>query len=97
MMHRQLRYEPLVEEQLRKLKVEVRRFDEMMESIEDVLASSPQAFPSIPGTKLSFCRTNEFVGTNFRGVPSLSIYFHYDAHCVYIISVEESQDESYGF
>ena len=97
MSNRQLRYEPVVIEQLKKLKIEVRRFDEMMEAIDGTLSSAPEAFPTIPRTKLSFCRTNEFVGTSFHGMPSLSIFFHYDVSTVYIISIEESDDKNFGF
>lgn len=97
MAYRQLRYEHGVEDQLSKLKIEIERFDQIMEGIEEVLSMTPEAFPIISGTKLSFCRTNEFVGTNFLGVPSLAIYFHYTADTVSIVAVEESELEGYGF
>jgi hypothetical protein len=97
MTYRQLRYESGVEEQLASLEVDARRFDEVMEAINDVLSSAPEAFPVIAGTKLSFCKTNEFVGTNFDGIPSMVLYFHYDLSSVYILSVEESEGEAYGF
>lgn len=95
--HRCLRYEHGAFEQLEKLTIDVRRYDELMEAIDATLCVAPEAFPVIPKTTISFCRTNEFVGTSFSGLPSLAIYFHYDAACVYIISIEQSAEESYGF
>jgi len=92
---RQLRYEHAVLEQLKKLRVDIRRYDELMEAIDEILCSAPEAFPVIPKTKISFCRTNEFVGTSFSGVPSLAIYFHYDPSYTTIISIEQSDEESY--
>jgi hypothetical protein len=54
-------------------------------------------FPVIPGTSLSICKTNEFAGASFPDVPSLALYFHYDAEHVYLIAVEPNDSESYGF
>lgn len=96
MTRRELCFENIVAEQLEAMRVDVPRFDDMMHAVEEVLCTAPEAFPTIPRTKLSFCRTNEFVGTNFAGVPSLSIYFYYDHGTVNIISVEQSEGESYG-
>ena len=60
------------------------------------LLSHPEAFPVIKGTHISICLTNEFVGNSFPHIPPLSIYFHYDAQTVKILSIEECEIESYG-
>ncbi len=80
-------------EQLRALKIGHKRFDRLMEAIDEILAQYPEAFPTIPGTRLSFCRTNEFVGASFPGIPSLAIYFYYGETVVNIVSIEESSYE----
>ena len=85
-----------VAEQLSDLDISYRRYDELMEYIEEVLASHPEAFSVIAGTKISLCKTNEFVGNSFGDIPSLAIYFHYDESTVRIIFVETNDQDSYG-
>lgn len=94
--HRVLCWAPNTEEQLKALKIDYKQFDRVMEAIDEVLSQYPEAFPVIPGTRLSFCRTNEFVGASFPGVPYLAIYFYYAETIVHIISVEESSAEAFG-
>jgi hypothetical protein len=93
---REIRSEHEVTEQLAKIGISYRRFDEVMDYVQDILCSHPEAFPVIHGTRISICLTNEFVGNSFPDIPALSIYFHYDAQTVKILSVEECDIESYG-
>jgi hypothetical protein len=96
MSFRAIRYEPCVDDQLKELGLTHQRLDEIIGIASDLLCQHPEMFPVIVGTKLSFCRTNEFVGIVFPNIPSLAIYFRYDRHTVSIISIEETTIESYG-
>lgn len=93
---RDIRLESGIGDQLERLGVTYKRFDAVMEGINDALAEHPQAFPVIPGTRVSLCKTNEFIGITFSDVPSLAIYFHYDDDVVRIISIDEDSSDSYG-
>jgi hypothetical protein len=93
---RTIRHEHAVDEQIQTLKIEFERYDKMMEFVGDVLCEHPEAFPVIAGTRISICKTNEFVGGSFSDIPSLAIYFHYDDREVQIISIERNNLESYG-
>jgi len=93
---REIRLEHEVSEQLSKIGISYRRFDEVMEFVLSVLVHHPEAFPIIEGTRLSICLTNEFVGNSFPDIPPLGIYFYYDSQTVKIVSVEKCEIESYG-
>jgi hypothetical protein len=93
---RTIRTEHGVDETIRKLGIEHVRFDDLMASIETVLCGYPETFPVIPGTALSWCRTNEFVGVSFNGIPALSMYFHFDDNYVYLLTIEECKVSSFG-
>lgn len=96
MFPRTIRHEHGAEEQFQQLGVGYERYDNMMLAIEETLTSHPEAFPVIQGTKLSICKTNEFVGAEFSEIPSLVIFFHYDDQHIYIIAVESNGLESYS-
>lgn len=82
--------------QLKRLGIGYGRFDDLMLILEETLCKHPEAFPVVPGTKVSLCRTNEFVGMSFPSIPSLAVFFYYDDQYVHLISVEKSEGESYG-
>ena len=83
--------------QLKAIGVSFEDFDELMYFIEETLCKMPEMFPVIPGTKLSICLTNEFVGSQYPHVPALALYFYYDYDTVRVIAIEESMMDSYGF
>jgi hypothetical protein len=93
---RTIRHEHGVDEQIDALGITFKRYDSMMEFVSNVMCEHPEAFPVIAKTKISICKTNEFVGGSFNDVPSLAIYFHYDEHEVRIVSIEPNGIESYG-
>ncbi len=82
--------------QLVSIGVSFQDFDEVMHFVYETLCRMPQAFPVIPGTRLSICLTNEFVGAQYPHIPALALYFYYDHDTVRIISIEESLFDSYG-
>lgn len=96
MSYRSIFYEHLVADQLKVLGVEFSRFDELMRIVEETLCNHPEMFPVLRGTKISLCKTNEFAGNQFQGVPSLAIYFRFDIESVYVLSIERNSLESYG-
>ncbi len=91
-----IRTEHGVDDLISNLGIGFRRYDELMEIVNEMLCRHPEMFPILKGTRISLCKTNEFVGNSFLDVPSLAIYFHYDDDNVYIISVERNGLESYG-
>jgi len=93
---RAIRHEHGVDDQLEALGIGFRRYDELMEFINETLAQYPEVFRVIPGTKISICKTNEFVGNSFPDIPALVFYFHYDNSTVTLISVEINEIDSYG-
>ena len=93
---REIRYEQGIDEQLKKLRVSYQRLDEVMDFVSETLSSSPEAFPVIPGTHLSLCLTNEFVGDQYQHIPALAIFFNYDHQTITVVSIEDTLFESYG-
>jgi hypothetical protein len=82
--------------QLKAIGVSFIDFDEMMEFFYDTLCTVPEMFPVLPGTRLSICLTNEFVGSQYPHVPALALFFTYDLDTVRIYSIEESMFDTYG-
>ena len=78
------------------LKISYKRWNDAIEAIEETLSAHPEIFPVLAGTRLSICKSNEFFGSRFPGIPLLAIYFHDDEKQVYLISIEESDLGSYG-
>ncbi len=89
-------YEHGADEQIAALGIGFQRFDSLMEAIEWVLCNYAEMFPTLPGTKLSLCKTNEFVGGEFSDVPSLALFFYYDDTSIRIVAVELNGADSYG-
>jgi hypothetical protein len=62
-MHgRTLIHEHGADEQIRQLGIGFERYDDLCMAIEWALLRYPEMFPVISGTRLSICKTNEFVG-----------------------------------
>lgn len=93
---RTIRYERNIDFSLQELGINYKRFDELIETLQEVLCTHPEMYPVIPATKLSICRTNEFAGMSFSDIPKLTLYFHYDANHIYVLEIEECRSESYG-
>jgi hypothetical protein len=85
---RTIRWEHVTEEQIKAIGCGFKRFDEMMLYIEGTLCEYPQVFPTIEGTKLSVCFTNDFCGESFPDIPALRIFFYYDQHCIYVVAID---------
>jgi len=96
MSGRTIIHEPGTAEQLQQLGIGFEKYDNMMLSVEHALTNYADMFPIIAGTKLSICKTNEFVGGEFSEIPSLALYFYYDDNTVRIVAVELNPTESYG-
>jgi hypothetical protein len=73
MSGRSLIHEHGADEQIRALGIGFERYDDLMLSIELALLRYPEMFPTIPKTRLSICKTNEFVGGQFSEIPSLAM------------------------
>lgn len=96
MSGRCLIHEHGTEKQIQALGIGFERYDDLMLSVELALIRYPEMFPVIPKTRLSICKTNEFVGGQFSEIPSLAIFFYYDETSVSIVAVESNESESYG-
>jgi hypothetical protein len=95
-MDRIIIHELEANDQISDLGIGFERYDDLMLSLEFALVNYAEMFPTIPGTSLSICKTNEFVGGEFSEIPSLALFFHYDEWAVRIVAVEKNEDVSYG-
>jgi hypothetical protein len=96
MFGRALIHEHGADEQIQDLGIGFERYDDLMMSIEWALLRYPEMFPAVPNSRLSICKTNEFVGGEFSEIPSLVIFFYYDEASVRIVAVESNESGSYG-
>jgi hypothetical protein len=69
--------------QINQFRIQWKRLDAAMTSMEPALLTSPELFPQVPGTRL---RRLKLVG--FSGVPPLSIFFTIDGDQITLRSVE---------
>jgi len=67
---RQIVEDQLYTDQINKYKIDWRRLDDALITLDPALHGSPELFPLVPGTTL---RRLKLVG--FPGVPPLSIFF----------------------
>jgi hypothetical protein len=80
---RQVRFEPLFDEQLKGLGVDPEWLDDAMVGLDLALAKHPEIFPKAPGTQLSCAKL-----VVYKNAPALRVFFKYDATTVTIICVE---------
>ena len=80
---RQVRSEPLYQEQLNGLGIDPQRLDDVIRGLDISLARHPEIFPKAAGTPFSFARL-----VVYRNTPALRVYFTYDATEVRLICVE---------
>lgn len=85
---RTIRLEEEVRQQLAKLRVNFRRLDEAFEQVEIALRSRPEIFPSADGGMVRRLKLNPY-----PGLPPLSFFFIFDEDYVYILSLEEMDEE----
>jgi hypothetical protein len=80
---RTVRFEPLFEEQIRKLGIAPERLEEALAGLDFALARHPEIFPKVPGTGFSIAKLNVYGDT-----PELRVFFKYNAVEVMVICVE---------
>jgi hypothetical protein len=85
---RTIRWEHVTDEQIAAIGCGFKRFDEMMEFASNTLCEHPEIFPSIPGTKLRMCQTNDFCGVSFPDVPPLTLFFYFDQWYIHIVAID---------
>lgn len=85
---RTIRWEHITQEQIKSIGCGFKRFDEMMLYVEMMLCEHPELFSVIDGTKVSVCFTNDFCGELFPDIPRLRLFFYYDQHYIYIITID---------
>ncbi len=80
---RQIRQEPLFENQLNGLGVNVEWLDDAIRGLDTAVSKHPEIFPKAPGTPFSVARL-----VVYGDAPALRVYFTYDATEVRLICVE---------
>ncbi len=77
--------EPLFIQQKKKLRVSVRRLDEVLHGVTWVLCRKPEEFGNIPGTSLYLAKTDSAPDT-----PALYVWFIFDDDTVRLLMIEEA-------
>jgi hypothetical protein len=80
---RQVRREPLFDEQISGLAIEPERLDDILYGLEISLSRHPEVFPKLQGTEFSFAELTVFPDT-----PKLRVFFNDDPFEVRLICVE---------
>lgn len=80
--------EDLFRRQKSKLRISVKRLDEILEGITWALSKRPEAFHNVPGTNLHLIKTDPF-----SALPALHVWYKFDDECVYLLSIEKGSPE----
>ena len=80
---RTIRLEPLFEHQIRNLGIAAERLDYALVGLGESLARHPEIFPKVPATPFSRATLNVY-----GGLPSLRVFFTYNAVEVALVCVE---------
>jgi hypothetical protein len=75
--------EPLYTEQINALRIDWKRLDEALMTLEHAILNVPDVFPVIPGTILHRVKI-----VNFDGVPPISVYFAIRGHKAHLVAAE---------
>jgi hypothetical protein len=85
---RTIRQEPKFDEEIQALGISCQRLDEILEAVSFGLARAPEAFPCVPGTRVSILKT-----AVYPGAPSLRVFFTYNEDEVHLLMVEFCEDD----
>jgi hypothetical protein len=80
---RDVRFEPLFDEQLKGLAVDPQWLDAAISGLDESISRHPEIFPKAPGTNISCARL-----IVYKDAPALRVFFTYDTTVVRVLSVE---------